>query len=99
MVHKENKHIEDPWLVGTKREQNMMNSEHEQKTKKKQKSQFWRSQTKIDNESEVQLKKLSDAMDKKILQKRKLEEERESNWEKEKAKGEILKKEKEKKIK
>ena len=38
-------------------------------------------------------------MDKKILQKRKLEEERESNWEKEKAKGEILKKEKEKKIK
>jgi ribosomal protein L37E len=34
MMHKETKHIEDSWLVNTKREQNMMSSEHEHKTTK-----------------------------------------------------------------
>ena len=57
MVHKESEHIEDSWLVGTKREQNMMNSENELKKTKTEEPNSKKSK-KSDTESEAQLKKL-----------------------------------------
>ena len=90
MVHKENNHIEDSWLINTKRNQDMMNSEQEHKSTKTEEPNLKKSK-KNDTESEAQLKQLSDNMDKKVLQKRKLEEEKEFSWLKEKEKVEILK--------
>ena len=54
---------------------------------------------KNNTESEKKIKKISDNMDQKVLNKRKLEEEKESNWQKERQKGETLKLEKTKESK
>ena len=91
MVHKEKEHIEDSWLASTKREQNMMTSEKESNNTKTQEPHLKRVK-KTDTESEEELKKVSDDMDEKVLKKRKLVEEMELNWQKEKEKGENLKK-------
>ena len=98
MVHKENEHIQDSWLVNTNRNQDMVNSEKEHKSTKTVEPNLKKSKN-IDTESEAQLKKLSDYMDKKVLQKQKLEDGTESIWLKEKEKGEILKRERENKDK
>ena len=96
MIHIENVHIGDSWLVNTKRDENMMNSVNENtKTKTKEPPQ---KKSKIsDVESEEQIIKLSDLMDQKVIQKRKLEEERESTWQKEKENLNKLREEKNKK--
>ena len=96
MINIENVHIEESWLVNTKRDENMMNSVNENtKTKTKEPPQ---KKSKIsDVESEEQIIKLSDLMDQKVIQKRKLEEERESTWQKEKENLNKLREEKNKK--
>ena len=98
MIHKEKEHIGDSWLVGTKREQNMMTSKQELgATKTEEPSQ--KKVKKTDTEREEKIKNVSDNMDQKVLNKRKLEEEKESNWQKERQKGETLKLEKTKESK
>ena len=95
MVHNEKEHIEDSWLVNTKREQNMMNSENENMKTKTEEPQKKKSKL-INAESDSQLKKLSDVMDEKVLMKRKLEDERELIWQKEKEKGNKMREDKRK---
>ena len=89
MIHIEKEHIEDSWLVNTKREANMMNSDQESLKTKTEEPQVKR--LKINEPPKASL---SDIMDQKILQKRKIEEERDILWEKEKKKGEQLREEK-----
>ena len=97
MIHKEKEHIGDHWLVNTKREANMMNSEKESiktKTEEPQPKRTKKNET-INDTTETSL---SDRMDKKVLQKRKIEDERDLLWEKEKQRADLLKEEKAKKI-
>ena len=98
MLHKENEDIEDSWLVNTKRNQDMMNSEKEHKSTKTQEPKLKKSK-KNDTASEALLKDLSDNMDKKVIKKQKLEEDREFIWLKEKEKGELWQKERKNKDK
>ena len=98
MVHKEEKHIGDSWLVNTKRDESMMNSKNEHlvtKTKEPDNKKVKQS----NSESEAQLKNLSKQMDEKIYLKRRLEEEREISWQKKKENASKLREEENKKEK
>ena len=88
MIHKEYKHIEDSWLVHTKRDATMMTSNKESTITKTEEPK----QKKLKDASQF----LSDRNDEKIMSKRKFEEERESLWQKEKLKSMKLREEKEK---
>ena len=95
MVHNENKHIGDSWLVNTKREHNMMNSVKENEgTKTEEPKQKKTKHTGVSSESKS--KSLSDMMDEKVLLKRTLENERELIWQKEKEKNLKMREEKKK---
>ena len=95
MVHSEKEHIGDSWLVNTKREQNMMDSENESKKTRTEELKLKKIKQ-TDVASEEKRKQLSDIIDAKILLKRKFEDERDLMWPKEKENGLKITKEKKK---
>ena len=86
MIHIEKEHIGDSWLVNTKREQNMMNSENESKKTKTDEPKRKKIKETVVT-SEERSKSLSDMMDEKVLLNRTLENERELLWQKGKEKN------------